>query len=304
MKRISMQLVRIDVAGRYTKLFAMTWISLLLFGSCTELIDLKTDNSAPVVVIYGCLSEQKVYQTVRVSLSSPYFEEQPNLPVSNAVVVIQSSNNETFELKESDEKGLYRTQIPVAAVPGVTYHLSVQIDSEQTGNPKRYEATTTMQRPFDVDTISIEVRNLMDYKHYVLKMYAMEVEGPDFYCAYPVINDSLVDARISRLTVFSDFGVDGHYLDGYPLMQFEDYANQNGMDDFHQLPVRPGDKITCCISLIDKGYHDFLEQAQNERRGENPFFGGPASNITTNLTNGAVGYFAAFCTTKVEAHVP
>jgi hypothetical protein len=283
----------------------MIWLSVLLSSSCSELIDLKTDDSEPVVVIYGTLSEQEVYQTIRVTLSSPYFEVQSNKPLSNAVVTIQTSNFESIDFEETEEKGVYRTQVPYAAVPGVTYHLSVLIDPQQSGTPQLYEASATMQRPYDVDSISMEVRNLMGFKYYTLNLYAMDAEGPDFYYAYPVINNTLIDNRISRLSVFSDFGFDNQYINGFPIMQFEDYQNE-GLDeeDSGYFIVKPGDKITLCISLIDKGYHDFLEQAQNERRGENPFFGGPASNIATNISNGGVGYFAAFCTTKIETQIP
>ena len=193
----------------------------------------------------------------------------------------------------------------MAATPGITYRLTVSADPNQNGNVKHYEATTTMQRPFVVDTISIEEMYIMGFKHYTLKIYAQEEAGPAFYCARAIINDSLTTSRISRYTVFSDYGIDGRYWDGLPLMQFENYENArfetaNSRAHF----VKPGDKITFCISLIETGYFDFIQQCQSERRGENPFFGGPASNIMTNISNGGVGYFAAFCTTRLDAYVP
>jgi len=94
-------------------------------------------------------------------------------------------------------------------------------------------------------------------------------------------------------------------MDGLPLILLEDIENEQfgNMDSYYDY-VKQGDKITLCISLIEKGYHDFLLQCQSERRGENPFFGGPASNITTNITNGGVGYFAAFSTTRLDAYIP
>ena len=280
---------------------------ILSFCSCTELIELKTVNSEPVIVIYGCLTEDTIHQTVRVTMSSPYFEMEPNKPVSNAIVSIQSSDNQTFELEETNQKGLYRTKIRMAAITGITYHLTVSVDPNQNGNLKHYEATTTMQRPFMVDSISITERTIMGFKHYMLELYAQEEPGPDYYCASATINDSLTTATISRYTVFSDFGIDGHYLNGLPLMQFEDIDNEwfdGNQDSFRFQFVRSGDKVTFCISLIEKGYFEFIQQCQSERRGENPFFGGPASNITTNISNGGVGYFTAFSTTRLEAYVP
>jgi hypothetical protein len=170
-----------------------------------------------------------------------------------------------------------------------------------------YEATTTMQRPFVVDAIDISTMTIMGFKHYNLRLFAQEIVGPDYYYARAIINDTLASSRISRAIVFSDYGIDGLYWDGFPIMQFEDSENvfiqgRENQTGYHF--VKPGDKITFCISLIERGFCDFLEQAQRERRGENPFFGGPASNITTNISNGGVGYFTAFSTTKLDVYVP
>jgi len=285
-------------------LLSAFWM-IAFFGSCTELIELKTANSEPVVVIYGCLTENTVHQTVYIAMSSPYFVAEPNKPVSDAIVSIQTSDDQTFELEETNEKGLYRTKYPMAAIAGITYHLTVSVDPNQSGNLKHFEATTTMQRPFLVDSINIEVRYLMGYKYYSLNLYAQEEEGPDFYCAYTIINDSLYTSYISSYTVFSDYGIDGRYIDGLPVIQLEDYENERFSDtNTYYHFVKPDDKVTCCISLIEKGYYDFLQQCQSERRGENPFFGGPASNIATNISNGGVGYFTAFSTTRIDTYVP
>jgi len=282
---------------------------VIFFSSCTAPIDLKTANSEPVIVIYGCLTEDTTFQTIRVSVSSPYFEMSPNMPVSDAIVSIQSSEDQIFELLETTEKGLYRTRFPMAAITGVTYNLSVQADIHRNGEMNLYEAETTMQRPFPIDSVGVRIMTIMGFKHYNITLYAQEEPDPDYYYAYSIINDTLISNRLSRSIVFSDYGMDGQYMDGLPLMQFEDsenefFSNRDNMEDMPYNVVKQGDKITVCLSLIEKGYFDFIEQCQRERRGENPFFGGPASNITTNISNGGVGYFTAFCTTRVDVYVP
>jgi len=286
----------------------IVWL-MLLGSSCTAPIELKPTNSEPVIVIYGCLSEDTVYQTIRVSVSSPYFEMQPNQPVSGAILSIQSSDNRTFEFVETSEKGLYRTRYRMAAITGTTYDLSVRADIHQTGEMKLYEATATMQRPFQIDSISVRIMIMMGFKHYNIRLFAQEEPGPDYYYVYSIINDSLISNRLSQSVVFSDYGIEGQYMDGLPLIQFEDSENEyfNNRDNMDNIPyniVSSGDRVTICFSLIEKGFFDFIEQAQNERRGENPFFGGPASNIATNISNGGVGYFAAFPTTKVDLIIP
>ena len=292
----------------FKRFLLLTWF-MLLYSSCTAPFEMKTAHSEPVIVIYGCLTEDTIYQTIRVSVSSPYFELQPNQPVSDAIVLIQSSDGQTIELVETREKGMYRTVYPMAATADVTYNLSVQADIARTGYMKLYDATATMQRPFPVDSIGIRTMTIMGFKHYNISLYAQEAPGPDYYYAYSIINDTLISNRISRSIVFSDYGIDGQYMDGLPLMQFEDseneyFSNRDNENDIPYNVVQQGDKITICISLIERGFYDFIEQCQSERRGENPFFGGPASNITTNISNGGVGYFAAFSTTMVDVIVP
>ncbi len=287
--------------------FTLTVWIFVLFSSCTAPFDMKPSHSEPVIVIFGYLTENVEFQAIRITTSSPYFEMQPNQPVSKAIVSIRSSENQTFELVETADKGVYCTRYPMAAVAGTTYYLSVQADIHKKGNLQLYEATTTMPRKFVLDTIAISTMTIMGFKHYNLKVYAQEVPGPDYYYARAIINDSLSSSRISRAIVFSDYGIDGIYWDGLPMMQFEDSENEyfsNRENETTYNVVKPGDKITFCISLIERGFRDFVEQAQRERRGENPFFGGPASNITTNISNGGVGYFTSFCTTKMEVYVP
>jgi len=277
---------------------------MLFFSTCTAPIELNTADSDPVVVIYSCLSEDTVHQTVRVTLSSPYFELEPNKPVSNAIISIQSSDGQTFEFEETAEKGLYQTKDSMAAIEGITYHLTVSTDPNQNGILTHYEATAIMQRPFAVDSINIEVLNIMGYKHYSINLFAQEEEGPDYYNACLIINDSLESVKLSRYAAFSDYGIDGKYIEGVSIFLIEDYENEQVDNNPANIFVKPEDKITFCISLIEKGYHDFILQCQSEQRGENPFFGGPASNITTNISNGGVGYFTAFSTTKLDAYVP
>ena len=272
--------------------------------SCTASIDLKTNDSEPVIVIYGCLNEQSMYQSVRITSSSPYFEEKRNQPVSNAMVTIQSSQNEVFELEElTGEKGTYRTVKPMAAVAGITYQLKVEVDFDQDGTLEIYEASTAMPSHYELDSIDIRVQSIMGYKHYALDIYGLEEPGDDYYLCRLIINDTIERFKISQYIPISDKGFDDDYMDGVILTYINDIEDYDEDED-DLLYVTSGDKITLCTSRITKGYYDFINQCQKEKNGENPFFGGPASNITTNVSNGAVGYFTAFSTSIQKGVIP
>jgi hypothetical protein len=282
-------------------------LTALCAGSCTAPIELTTKDSEPVIVIYGALTEYTMPQTVRISGSSPYFAEKSNTPVSNAEVMIQASNGHTYKMKElSEEKGIYQTEESMAAVAGVTYRLSVQVDFNRDGALETYEATTTMPPAVDVDSVTVTIMDFMGYKHYSLNLYALEGPEEDFYLARYIINDTLMEYQISNYLILSDLAINDQYLYGLPLMYLDDEANRdNGFVEEEAMSyVHSGDKITLCLSRIEEGYYEFIRQCQTEKRGENPFFGGPASNITTNISHGGVGYFVAFSTTATDVYIP
>ncbi|MDR3269197.1 MAG: DUF4249 domain-containing protein [Tannerella sp.] len=276
-------------------------------ASCTAPIELETNDSAPVIVIYGVLTEYVMYQTVRLSGSSPYFEEKQNQPVSDAEMTIQASDGRTFEMEEiPHEKGIYQTLTPMSALPGITYRLIVRVDFDGDGQIETYEASTTMPAPFHIDSITVTPMDFMGYKHYAINLYAPEEPQEDFYLTRYIVNDTLADYQISSYSVFSDNAINNQYINGMSLMYFDDVANRNNgiVEEEGWTYVQSGDKITVCISRIEEGYYDFVRQCQSEKRGENPFFGGPASNIATNIRPGGAGYFAAFTTTITDVYIP
>jgi hypothetical protein len=282
---------------------------LLLVASmaCTAPIELKTNSSKSVIVIYGSLTEHEMQQTVRISGSSPYFAEKSNRPVSNAVVEIGTSDGQTFELEElSQDRGSYQTIRAMAAVPGVTYRLSVTVDFDGDGRTETCEAFTTMPAPFRLDSLAVEPVSLVGFRHYAVSLYAWEEPSEDYYMVRYILNDTLMEYQLSNFDVFSDRGINDQYLNGMPLMYFDDISNKSDLisEDNGATFVQSGDKITVCISRIEKGFYDFIRQCQSEKRGENPFFGGPASNITTNISHGGVGYFAAYTTAVADVYIP
>lgn len=290
-----------------TKYILNTLLFVMTAAACTAPIELNTNDSEPVIVIYGTLTEYVAHQIIRITGSSPYFEEKHNQSVSGAAAEIRTSDGRTFEMEEiPGGNGYYQTVAPMAAIPGITYRLIVEVDFNHDGTTETYEATTTMPPPFQLDSIKIETVDIMGYRHYSLNMYALEDPSEDYYLARYILNDTLTEYQISNFIVFSDMGINNQYINGLVLMYFEDIENMNSLvgDSNESSYVRPGDKITLCISRIEKKYYEFIRQCQSEKRGENPFFGGPASNIATNISHGGVGYFAAFSTTAADVYVP
>ncbi|MFA5201164.1 MAG: hypothetical protein WC398_02450, partial [Bacteroidales bacterium] len=49
---------------------------ILLFGSCTDVLDLQSDSMEPRLVITGTLSTVPGYQVIEISATVPYFGQE------------------------------------------------------------------------------------------------------------------------------------------------------------------------------------------------------------------------------------
>ncbi|MDR0558994.1 MAG: DUF4249 domain-containing protein [Prevotellaceae bacterium] len=281
-----------------TQLAILPTVCILMILSCTEDFNIKTDNSPPSVVIYGTLTNETDYQYVQVSMSSPYFDTVPNTGISGATVRVTSSNNEIFMFQEIDTiPGTYRTVNKIAGIQGEEYTLNVDI--QLNGNVESYTAKSTMISPTPIDSIRLHNMRIVGRNLYALLLYAQDPPEENFYLHRIKLNDSLIYKKLSRVQIMSDLGINGSYINGLQVRGFshisekeKEKENPDNSNASERIYLSPDDTITFATGQIEKEYYNFISQCKQERNGENPFFGGPPSNIVTNLTNGAFGYFA------------
>ena len=281
---------------------------LTALTSCTALIDIDTDDSEPIIVIYGTITDELRQQEVQISRSSPYFQNEPNASISRAIVTIESSDNKTYELFEIDTvPGLYRSFSPWAVTPGVTYNLKVQVDFDGDGHLDVYTASSTVPVKVHTDSIKLVPMNIMGYKNYAFNIYAPDSPDEDYYLFKYILNDTLATYKISTYRVADDKGINGQYISGLTidyLGHIDNWETDSEDQRKRSIYLKPADVMILEISSIPKGYFDFINQCRREMRGENPIFGGPASNITTNISNGGCGFFSAYCISQSTAIVP
>ena len=279
------------------KLYIIIAAITIILSGCTEPIDLKTNDSQPVVVIYGELTDDFKHQEIRISLSSPYFDNKPNAEISGAEVLVQSSEGEIFEFAESSNiQGLYLSNERFRVQGGVSYDLSVIVDS------KEYTASTTVSSAIPADSLSFESVEFFGHKNYLLFMHWQDTPEQNCYLFNVIYNDSLLTHKVSKYVTTENTLFEGQYVKGN-LYFFDDEANRetdSPEDQKKTVYLQSGDIIVVETSRIPKGFSDFIVQCQKEMQGENPMFGGPASNITTNISNGGVGYFVAYCKSRVS----
>ncbi|MFA6876403.1 MAG: DUF4249 domain-containing protein [Parabacteroides sp.] len=290
----------------YSSLLPFLLVSLFFsLVSCTEDITLNTYDSDPVMVIYGTVTDQPIHQEIKLSKSTGYFDQNHNTKISGATVTITTGSGAVYDLQEdASQPGVYKTIDVLTGVPGESYHLKVQIDFNGDGVPETYEADATMPAKVALDSLTVVNEALVGYSFYSFNLYAQEPQGENYYLCQYQINDTLY-SKLSQYTLLNDVTIENQYINGLSCNYLPDAAERHKYKDNTNYDimvfVTEGDKIKLSFSNISKGYYNFVQQCQENKDGENPFFGGPFSNITTNISGGGVGYFTAFAIDEKEA---
>lgn len=274
----------------------------ILLEGCTEPFYIETEDAQPVIVIYGIITDEYKRQSVKVSSSAPYFQEQPAPLISGAEVKILTSEDEVYYLFEEPEySGTYVSTQAWQAKEGVEYSLEVKTDFNKDGVDELYQASTVILPAVFLDSIKIKPITIMGHKNYSLNIYGQDPPEENYFSFNVSVNGISVTEKITKGIITKDEQFNGLYISGLTLQYFDnisEWEKDSDEDRERSVYLKSGDVITLHTSSISKGYFEFISQCIKEKNGENPMFGGPASNIITNITNGGVGYFSGYCITN------
>ena len=274
-------------------LFIILLISVLAV-SCTEKIDIPLDSSFIRLVVDGSISTDTMAQTVVLSSSTSYYYNQPAPMVTGATVSI-TDGERIYDLSET-EPGIYKTEPSVHGIDGHTYTLNIKLESP-IGGFSDYTATSKLYAVPKLDSIGLLFHPEWSKNGiWEVKCYVLEPPTVDFYRFLISRNNHLLTDSLSEWFVTDDKLLNGNYTNGIGI----GYLDQGSPDQ----GLKEGDTITVTVNNIGKGYFDFVSEAQAELMGSNPLFSGPPSNVKGNISNGAVGYFAAYSATRSSTVAP
>ena len=268
--------------------YALSLIATLLVVSCTERIDIELDSTYRRLVVQGAVTSDSVRHRVFLTVSSDYFANIPSPRVSGAVVEL-SFNDQTLTLIENPFiQGLYETPEAFRGEVGTSYELDIsQVDVDEDGVYESYQAESTMPGGAELDGIELRYFSTPLISGYQVLMYASHpVEQKDMFGFRIRKNSVLLTDSLSSYTIFSDDLFNSGYLPGFPV------GFLNDEDSRHAL--HPGDTVIFELESIDQAYFDFVSDAQLEIIGNIPLFSGPSANISSNISNGGLGIFAAY----------
>ena len=259
----------------------------IFMWQCTERIEVEVDNTYTRLVVEGYVTTDTTAHTVKLSLSGDYFANKPADRISNAVVMIDDGE-ELVELTESEtEPGLYLTDRDYYGVPGRTYTLLIsKVDVDGDGVNEEYTAESILHPVAPMDSIGLELLESPHFKIYQVLVYAWDPPETNWYAFRVYRNNTLLTDTLNELVVQNDEFFNGNYTYGIPS-QFLDQEEEG-----EALAV--GDTVIFELNGITEEYYQHIVEAQSEVFYQTPMFSGPPANITSNISNGALGFFTAY----------
>ena len=283
--------------NKFLKIYVVV---LMIAASCTERIDIKTNDAPPRLVIYGYITSDTMQHSIRITRSAGYFTTNRPEGVSDATVTVTDSNGKVIVFAENDTvPGLYQTAGDEYGEEGKTYRLDVHLDFDGDGNPEHYRASAYLQHIHYIDSIRLEPSDFMPNSVEV-RLFAKNTPTNEnhFFTIFVAINDSVVNSNINRF-----FVIDNSMFRGMPYIYNVPcyFLNQDPDWEYRNEILHVGDKVTLNMNAISKEYATFISNVQSEIRPTIPIFGGPPANVPTNIRciepndkNPVSGFFTAF----------
>jgi len=281
------------------------WVVILvitLAASCTERIDIKTNDAPPRLVIYGYITTDTMQHSIRITRSAGYFTTSSPEGVSHATVTISDNEGKVIPLTENDSiSGLYQTASDVYGEEGKTYSLDVHLDFDGNGNPEHFNASAYLKHIHHIDSIRLEP-SIFDFMPNTVDVRLFAKNTPTneshFFTIFVAINDSVVNSKISRFFVIDNAMFRKMpYIYDIPCY----FLSQDPEREFRNEILHVGDKVTLNMNAISKEYATFISNIQSEIRPTIPIFSGPPANVPTNIRciepkegTPVSGFFTAF----------
>lgn len=261
-------------------------LMLLLHQGCTEYIDLDLETTSRRLVVDGSFSNERQLHYLRLSESIPFFSDSVSPPVSGAHVVISDGYNSEQLTEATEMSGFYLLENEFVGNPGNHYELTISgVDIDDDGEEENYRAVSYM--PDVVGPDSIELVYDPQWEVWKVLLYANDPpETRDYYLFRILINGTLVSDNMSEYNAVSDRFFDNGRAEGVWVQSINANSEAEALEE--------GDVVSLQMCGITEAYYDFVQGVQRENRGQYPLFSGPPANAPGNITNGALGFFAAF----------
>jgi Domain of unknown function (DUF4249) len=249
------------------RLFAISFIFLLVAVSCTKNIHLNLQNAAGLLVIEGNINNMPGPYTVYLSQTVTYYDSNNVVPVSGGKITIADDAGNKDSLIEVSP-GTYHTNT-ITGIVGRTYHLSVNYSGKQ------YDAYSTMNAPVAIDSFFLQPAIFGNDKEPHIRI--QNPSGPLIY--YNAVM----------------------YFNNHRQHKVNPVNNQINLGIVQDIRVRTDSNVTkydtlqAELDVIDKPMYTYWYSLNNSSLSTQA--AAPA-NPVSNISNNALGYFSAYAATR------
>lgn len=275
-------------------MFLLVLMAGLGLSSCQDVIDIDTVDAPQLLVVDAWLNNKSAPQTIKLTLTEPYFSNTLAGGVSNATVNVTDGNGNTMTFEEKGD-GNY-TWTPTGGETlgeiGTVFTLNVDWDG------KNYTASSLMNPVPPVDSIGQELLtdDIRGADGIYAQFYARDIIGlGNAYWIKTYKNGQFLNKPQELNIAFDAAFSAGAELDGLifipPIREgVNRIADTDTEDNDEVAPWSPGDSILVEIHSIAPFVFNFLSIARDQMtNGDNTIFAIPLANTTGNVSSSVAG---------------
>ncbi len=275
--------------------------------SCEDVIDLDVKDGVEQLVVDAWLTDEHHDQTIKLSLSQPYFDNSGIKPAIGATVIVFEEDSTAHVFTDSGNDGNYT----YSADPGRSflkqgkrYALYIRYNNEDYYSVSRLNRVPAIDSlTYEEFTFPIAPEDGSPRDGFLAQFYARDFEGEgDTYWVRSSKNGKLRNLP-SQITIAYDAGFSpGSKSDGLLFIQPIRQSINDGL--FY-------DKDTISVelrSISNEAFYFLLQVRQESSNGG--IFGTPPANIPTNILTlnpqsqkKALGFFAVSSVSRFETVV-
>ncbi|MGK0380246.1 MAG: hypothetical protein ACJA1Z_004080 [Patiriisocius sp.] len=262
---------------------------VLLFSlACKQEVDFPLPKGGGQrLVVDGIITNETKAHQVKLTYSSKFNSTVIPLVDDATVFITEGTNSYMLQGKG---KGLYETDSIVTGEIEKTYTLNITLK-----NGMSYQAESTMQGIGNIDSLRIVLKKDAIIQEEYYSIIGTATILSEYFMVETEINGER-DGTIQDVSFENS-----RYLLNGQIINAEIGFIQN---DNSKL-ISGSNKINIRILSIDQNYREFISAFQEQLQNGSflgGLFDGPAANVPSNISNGALGAFGAFAVTqkKVE----
>lgn len=262
------------------KILSILLVSLVLL-SCEDVIDLEVRDGVNQLVVDAWLTDEDREQSVKLTISQPYFEDSAPKPALGAEVIVYNQDSTAHVFTDPNKDGVY-TYKPK---PGKFLKENEQVALSVKYENEQYYSLSKLKRVPKIDSVGYEVFSFPisppdggPKEGFLAQFYANDPVGEgDTYLMRSYKNDTL-RFKPTDITLAYDAGFSaGSKSDGLMfILPIRQALNQTLFLDKDKLKVE-------LFSIPTEAYFYLLQLRQESSNGG--IFATPLSNIPTNIFN-------------------